>query len=153
MTSLNVCKENGCYRSRSPNSVVIERKKALKTAPAKFWLEEALHGAVETMIVEKVYAGKIMQHNKEIFCVQENDNQLIVPRYISSMKSYTECDCRLLFRNIAENVRVLHNQDVVHRRLNVDNLHVDQSVRKIFQINIKSEAFPIELINTQCLNF
>jgi serine/threonine protein kinase len=139
MTNLNVNNKNGCCRSRSPNSVVTERQQeAPKAAPAKFWLEKAMYNAVETMIVEKVYAGKIIQSNEETFCVQESENQLIVPRYISSMQSYTECDCRLLFRNIAENVRILHDQDVVHRRLNLDNLQIDQSVRqKEIRINIR----------------
>jgi serine/threonine protein kinase len=47
-----------------------------------------------------------------------------LPEYVSSIDQYTEDDCRNLFQQIVQAVHAHHENGIVHRNLNVDNIFV-----------------------------
>jgi serine/threonine protein kinase len=55
---------------------------------------------------------------------------VILPYYIASRQSYTECDGRIVCKKIAEAIRALHDAGVAHRNIHLGNFIVEEGVSK-----------------------
>jgi serine/threonine protein kinase len=108
----------------SPTSVV-----SRKINQNKFWLEASALEGICALISRNGFQGKISNKGGDSFLVKEcvsEDSSSHLPNYIARLESYTELECRELIRQMAENIRALHEQRVVHRNLNIDNVLVVQ---------------------------
>jgi serine/threonine protein kinase len=65
-----------------------------------------------------------------LICIEEIDSPIVcnVASYAVRSLSYTELDCRKIFRNIVVCVQKLHNAGIAHRNLNLNNFVLDPFV-------------------------
>jgi serine/threonine protein kinase len=66
-----------------------------------------------------------------LICIEEIDSPIVcnVASYAVRSRSYTELDCRRIFRNIVTCVQKLHIAGIAHRNLNLNNFVLDPFVR------------------------
>jgi hypothetical protein len=55
-------------------------------------------------------------------------NLMPLPVYISRLQFYTECECRQIFRQFVEFIRISHENCMAHRNLQMNNYFVDHMV-------------------------
>jgi len=114
------------------------------TAPAslddgtRFWLDGHVEIALNVLIVERKYSGRLLpdsgsteQNNEGDICVEEMTpaNLKVLPHYIASLPSYTEKQCRKLCRQMAEIIKLSHDNGMAHRNIHMNNWLVDKRVR------------------------
>ena len=88
-------------------------------------------------MAEKKYCGRLIppNHNTEqnyegLVCVEEINppNTFILPHYIAKLKTYSEKDCRRICRQIAEIIKISHDNGMAHRNIHMNNWLLDRTV-------------------------
>jgi serine/threonine protein kinase len=83
----------------------------------------------------EIYHGIVVDAKGEgpdgIMCVEENipPDLFPLPEYIGRRGSYTEMDCRFLFKQVAVAIQCMHREGMAHRNLNMENVLSDIFVR------------------------
>jgi serine/threonine protein kinase len=101
----------------------------------KFWLDASVEKAVRLLLSQGKYLGKIIperngEDNEGLICIEETPATTgdVLPRYITKLDVYTEKDCRRFVREIADIIKLIHDNGMAHRNLLLTNLYVDKKV-------------------------
>lgn len=87
-----------------------------------------------TLVKERKYIGHILvvpdEVNEGLVCIEEilPPKIVLLPMYIARLESYTEKECRRIFREIALIVKLSHDNGMAHRNLLLTNLLVNKEV-------------------------
>lgn len=103
----------------------------------RFWLDSNVFKGVLLLLARETYCGRILYETPSNFCVQEDScsQAILLPYHIASLYSYTERECRGLFKEVLEAVNVLHNVNVAHRHLNMN--HIVYSRRTVRVLSLR----------------
>lgn len=70
------------------------------------------------------------QNNEGLVCVEELSppNVRVLPNYIARLRHYTEKDCRRICRQMAEIIKISHDNGMAHRNIHMNNWVLDKNV-------------------------
>jgi serine/threonine protein kinase len=97
--------------------------------------------ALTTIVSSGIYNCRVIdntaslrQPKQELILVNELQSSSNVPvaMYISQYKSYSENDCRAIYRKIVNCIKIMHDAGLAHRNLHLGNVLTDIDVRKAF---------------------
>jgi serine/threonine protein kinase len=98
-------------------------------------LDAAVENAIWSLLQEGRYIGKVVVdtdsgNNEGLICVDETlpPTAQGLPSYIVELPSYTEKDCRIIFREIVSIIKLCHDNGMAHRNLLLTSLLVDRKV-------------------------
>jgi serine/threonine protein kinase len=124
-------KSYSCFmkQSRAPEEPLPKKK------GKSFFLDAALEGAVNRLIQEGKYIGKILPRSSSgnydglIFVEESVTTKMIgIQEYISELPTYTEKHCRIIFRQIVSIIKLCHSNGLAHRNLKLTSILVDKGV-------------------------
>lgn len=71
----------------------------------------------------KSYSGRLLRlTNSKLYVEESIGCNRVLPLHIATALTYTEEDCRVLFRKICKVVRMLHSNQTAHRLLHLNNI-------------------------------
>lgn len=73
------------------------------------------------------FSGRIVSRRGEesvMIAEYESDENLKLPEFIASLETYTERECRCIFRRVLQCILTLHQQRVAHRTLTILSIRV-----------------------------
>ena len=94
--------------------------------------------ALNVLMVERKYSGKILQdtastdeNSEGLVCVEEimPPKTMVLPNYIARLQAYTEKECRRICRQMAEIIKISHENGLAHRNIHMNNWLLDRHVR------------------------
>lgn len=118
----------------SPSVAVINPEGASQAAHSrdspKFWVEDDVVDAIQTFIPLGAFRGAIIDNPTDqggLYLVEEllPENSKKLPFFIMDSQVYTERECRNVCRAIAERIQLFHNENIVHRKLHMENVVVE----------------------------
>ena len=101
----------------------------------KFDLDVGVERAISKLQREGKYIGKIVTKStgdiEGLITVEEirPDTVFEIPKYIVKLPSYTEKECRTIFREIVSIIKLCHDYGMAHRNLLLTSLLIDVKVR------------------------
>jgi serine/threonine protein kinase len=72
-----------------------------------------------------------MEQNYEgLVCVEEitPPKSFVLPDYITTLRKYTEKECRKICRQMAEIIKIAHDNGMAHRNIHMNNWLLDRNV-------------------------
>jgi serine/threonine protein kinase len=97
---------------------------------SRFWVDDLVQEALQLFIPSGAFRGRIVSSERGHACVEEilPLEAKLLPYYIIDVENYTERECRNVCREIARRIRLFHNNQVVHRKLHMENVVVEGQV-------------------------
>lgn len=94
---------------------------------------------------------EVFENKKYVFFVTEYATNGDLLKYTKANEQLTENDAKYMFYQITMGLRYIHQQDIIHRDIKLDNILVDESNRcKICDFGVSKRIDPNELIMDQC---
>jgi tRNA A-37 threonylcarbamoyl transferase component Bud32 len=92
-----------------------------------------MHQAVVRLVESASFHGYVKKREDGYMLIEEKviaDRYILLPRAVARFRSYTELECRNLFRKIALHVGKFHTAGLAHRCLHTESIVVAVGVRE-----------------------
>lgn len=93
---------------------------------------------MNVLIAYGKYEGRIISDTTDStqdgqLCVEEVKPSFtrLLPHFIASLPKYTEKDCRRMCRQMAEIIKLAHDNGLAHRSIHMHNWLLDESVCRV----------------------
>ena len=115
-------------QDRESEAIAESHAPQLRGSSNRFWLDVAVEPAINVLMVNELYTGRFMESSNPeedsgLLGLQEYTPQgaRLLPRYVSRLPGYTEKECRNIFRQIVDIVKISHTNGMAHRNIHINN--------------------------------